>query len=95
MPVVTFHKSCLSSNCDLFSQTDDLYAFVLGEIPADRRAGDMGLPMHEARDRVREQLRCQRTSRAFARLQSAMLGVFATEQIRIMAVSIKSSKDTG
>jgi hypothetical protein len=31
----------------------------------------------------------QRTSRAFARLQSAMLGVFATEQIRIMAVSIK------
>src|SRR5215467_13260213 len=34
----------------------------------------------------------QRTSRAFARLQSAMLGVFATEQIRIMAVSIKSPR---
>jgi hypothetical protein len=37
----------------------------------------------------------QRTSRALVRLQSAILGVFASEQIKMTAVSIESSKDTG
>ena len=37
----------------------------------------------------------QSTSTALVRLQSAILGVFASEQIKTMAVSIKSSKGTG
>jgi hypothetical protein len=54
---VTFRNSFLPSSCGLFSQADDLYAFVFGKILAERRSGDIGLSMHETRDRVREQLR--------------------------------------
>ena len=39
-------------NCSLFTQADNLHSLVRGEVSSDCRAGNISLPVHEARDRV-------------------------------------------